>query len=353
VTDTDTRKVIFGPGRVRVSGSRVRGITPTPPPPVQPPGVGGGQGHGIGRGSGGGRGHGRGGGNGLAALALALGAVSATGGKVVPSQRVGLAWYTGAGAPANTLGALNEFYYDQAGTRNVYQKALSGASPGFRSAQGNTGASASISIAAPLPAGVTIGDLLIVAVSANQPSTSVAISTPTGWTLRDSTTNRFFSHGVSAIFTRIADGTEGATLTLTTPAQASTWDAVIAAFFSADFDQLATGALTSSTAIPGPSVTPSAAGDLILQILFGVTGAGGSIPTVTPPSGFTELIDSRPASSGASVEISNKLLVGGSGSPTGTFTTTLGTSEPWWATTLAIKPGTQAPNWTRVGSLSA
>jgi hypothetical protein len=81
VTDTDTRKVIFGPGRVRVGGSRVRGITPAPPPPVHAPSGG----HGIGQGSGGGRGHGKGGGNGLAALALALGAVSATGGKVVPS----------------------------------------------------------------------------------------------------------------------------------------------------------------------------------------------------------------------------------------------------------------------------
>jgi len=349
VTVADSgRKVIFRPGGVRVSSAGVRGIVPSPPPARSPGG-----GHGIGQGSGGGRGHGKGGGNSLAALALALGAVSATGGKVVPSSRVGLAWYTGTGAPANTLGALNEFYYDQAGTRDVYQKALSGTSPAFRSAQGNTGAAASISIAAPLPSNVTVGDFLIVAAIASQPSTQVPISTPVGWTLRDSTSTRFFSHGTTAIFTRTADGSEGETLTLTTPAQASTWDTVIAAFVTADFDQIATGALTSSTAIPGPSVTPSASGDLILQILFGVTGAGGSVPTVTPPSGFTELIDSRPASSGVSIEISDKLLVGGSGSPTGTFTTTLGTSEPWWATTLAIKPGTRTPNWARVGSLAA
>jgi hypothetical protein len=85
VTVSDSgRKVIFRPGGVRVSSAGVRGIVPSPPP-VRSPGGGQGGGHGIGQGSGGGRGHGKGGGNSLAALALALGAVSATGGKVVPS----------------------------------------------------------------------------------------------------------------------------------------------------------------------------------------------------------------------------------------------------------------------------
>jgi len=84
VTVADSgRKVIFRPGGVRVSSAGVRGIVPRPPP-VRSPGGG----HGIGQGSGGGRGHGKGGGNSLAALALALGAVSATGGKVVPSPPI-------------------------------------------------------------------------------------------------------------------------------------------------------------------------------------------------------------------------------------------------------------------------
>jgi trimeric autotransporter adhesin len=353
VTVADSgRKVIFRPGGVRVSSAGIRGIVPSPPP-VRSPGGGQGGGRGIGQGPGGGRGHGRGGGNSLAALALALGAVSATGGKVVPSSRVGLAWYTGTGAPANTLGALNEFYYDQAGTRDVYQKALSGASPGFRSAQ-STGALSSVSCAAALPTGVTVGDLLVACVSSQQSSAIVAISTPAGWTLQAATTGRFSGSGSTAVFTKIADGTEGATVTFSTTGQTTTaFVAVVAAFFSSSFDQIATGALTSSTSIPGPSVTPSAAGDLILQILMGLTGGGGSIPTVTPPAGFSNLIDGRPASTGGCIEISSKLLVGGSGSPTGTFTTTLGTSESWFATTLAIKPGTQTPNWARVGSLAA
>jgi len=74
VTVSDSgRKVIFRPGGVRVSSAGVRGIVPSPPPARSP---------------GGGRGHGKGGGNSLAALALALGAVSATGGKVVPSPPI-------------------------------------------------------------------------------------------------------------------------------------------------------------------------------------------------------------------------------------------------------------------------
>jgi len=83
-TPSDRRKVIFGPGRVRVSGARLRGIVATPPPVHTP----GGQGHGTpggGRGQGKGGGKGKGGGNSLSALALALAATSATGGKVVPS----------------------------------------------------------------------------------------------------------------------------------------------------------------------------------------------------------------------------------------------------------------------------
>jgi len=88
VTVSDSgRKVIFRPGGVRVSSAGVRGIVPSPPP-VRSPGGGQGGGHGIGQGPGDGRGHGRGGGNSLAALALALGAVSATGGKVVPSPPI-------------------------------------------------------------------------------------------------------------------------------------------------------------------------------------------------------------------------------------------------------------------------
>lgn len=83
-TPSDRRKVIFGPGRVRVSGARLRGIVATPPPDRTP----GGQGHGTpggGRGQGKGGGKGKGGGNSLSELALALAATSASQGKVVPS----------------------------------------------------------------------------------------------------------------------------------------------------------------------------------------------------------------------------------------------------------------------------
>jgi len=350
VTVSDSgRKVIFRPGGVRVSSAGVRGIVPSPPP-VRTPGGGQGGGHGIGQGSGGGSGHGRGGGNSLAALALALGAVSATGGKVVPSSRVGLAWYTGTGAPANTVGALNEFYYDQAGTRDVYQKVLSGTSPAFRSAT-NTQVANNAACAANFPSGVAAFDLLIAFGVAYQTSTNVPVSTPSGWALRAATTGLIFGSGVSAIFTRIADGTEGASLALTTPAQASYWNMTIAAFSTANFDQLAAGVLTTSTTITGPSVTPSASGDLLLQIMMGFCNAGTS-PTVTPPAGFTDRIASYDAGR-TGVELSSKLLAGGSGTPTGTFANTLSGSQPWLATTVALKVGTQAPSWTRAGSLAA
>jgi hypothetical protein len=339
------RKVIFAPGHVRVSGAGVRGIVPTPPPTRSP----GSQGHGAG---GQGKGHpGKGKGNGRAALVLALAAVSATSGKVVPSSRVGLAWYTGTGAPANTLGALNEFYYDQAGTRDVYQKVLSGTSPAFRSAL-NTQVTNSATCSALLPSGVAPFDLLVAFGIAYQASTNVPIATPAGWTLRAATTALIFGTGVSAVFTRLADGSEGASLALTTTAQASYWNFTVAAFPTADFDQIATGALTTSTTITGPSVTPTASGDLLLQIMVGVSSNGTSLPTVTPPAGFTGRIASYQAN-GTGVEMSSDLLSGGSGTPTGTFANTLSGSEPWLAFTVALKPGTQAPSWARAGSLSA
>jgi hypothetical protein len=64
-------------------------------------------------------------------------------------------------------------------------------------------------LSVPLPSGISSGDLLIVFVSNGSSRTA---TTPTGWTLVAGTSN---SGGFYRVYQRIADGTEGSTLSVT------------------------------------------------------------------------------------------------------------------------------------------
>jgi hypothetical protein len=59
-----------------------------------------------------------------------------------------------------------------------------------------------------LPAGTSSGDMLVMVVRASSPAT---ISTPTDWSLVSSRTDTSFTY----IFSKVSDGTEGATVTVT------------------------------------------------------------------------------------------------------------------------------------------
>ena len=115
-----------------------------------------------------------------------------------------------------------------------------------------------------MPASIAVGDLLLVCL--DKGSTSATVNALTGWTelLDEASANGLY------IAWRIADGTEGASITLTT--SASTRDATIALRISGastDAPTIGTTATGTDLAPNPPSITPPAYGDYLFVSFFG------------------------------------------------------------------------------------
>jgi hypothetical protein len=351
----EARRVFFGPGRVRVTGSRPRGIVVAPPPPPST----GGQGHGAqggqGQSHGGGQGKGRGGGNSLAALAQALGAVSATGGKVVPSPDVGTTWYLAAGVPSNTLGAIGSWYTNSS-NRDVYSKTSVQAVPTWQSDVA-TDATTSNVCNATAPSGIQAGDLLILLVDAAVNSGSPVIATHTGWSVLTAQQDLGSGLNVGVAFWKIADGTETViALGSDTPCF---WHVTISRITNA----LASAPINvSNFAIPAggagvvtsqsPAVSPTVANSLIVALTAMQAAAG---MTLTAPGGMTLRYESPRGTQTGLYHGWADVTQAGTGT-TGTKTWSMSSASllKQFNTTFAIAPlPASAGSWARVGAFSA
>jgi hypothetical protein len=343
VTDTDTRRVIFGPGRVRVSGSAVRGITPTPPR----------GGHGIGQGAGGGRGHGRGGGNGLAALAAALAGISATSAVVVPSPDVGGLAIIGNGAPSGALGSTGWLYVN-ALNRDVYVKQAVAAAPSFLGVAW-TAVSDVTSQALTMPASIAAGDLLVVVLSATDfaVTTAPTVTTPAGWT-RFVNKQPVDSTGTGSAYAFWAVAVGGDTVTIVLDrgsylhASCSRYAAVNPA---APMNIVSAGTTTNS----GPTI-PTAAlvttSPNCTVVSYGMASANPTIPW-SAPSGITAEAGNNFVTRLSGHQFGD--LVGVAAGTYGPYAWTPSTfgSAPAFGVTFAIAPSATAGSWSRVGALSA
>jgi hypothetical protein len=179
-----------------------------------------------------------------------------------------------------------------------------------------------------LPTGITAGDLLVVTV---QIATGIpqTITWPSGWTQLYSQVNGVVVQGAAAY--RVADGTEGSTVTITLSSNSGVQSVAlrITGHDSATAPQAGT-ATTGTTSTPNPpSLTPTGGAKDYLWIACCVSDAANVTAAPTNYSNLTV------PGSGSDIGTAERLLNAASEDP-GTFT--LASSNEWVANTIAVHP---------------
>ncbi len=190
-----------------------------------------------------------------------------------------------------------------------------------------------------LPSGIVSGDLLVVEFSYALPNTTTF---PAGWT------NFITRNNGNGIRTdaawRDADGTEGASITVTTNDNATRSDHAVYRISGAEdpdtqAPEVSTGA-TGTDASPDPdSLTPTGgAKDYLWIALMGSDDASDDI--TAGPTSYTNLLVGENGSSLAIHVASAERQLNASSEDPGTFT--LENSEEWLAATYAVHPAPPA-----------
>lgn len=181
-----------------------------------------------------------------------------------------------------------------------------------------------------LPSGIVAGNLLIM-VFCEEAVPDPAVTWPAGWTqISDSftTTNKF------QIRYRIADGSEGASITVTSPSWQSAYVCYrITAWHGTTPPEVGTAVTNSSGTANPPSLTPSwGAADTLWIAAASVVGSGIGGFTGYPASyGLSNL---AVTSDNVRIGVAGRQLNAASDDP-GTFTQGVIT---WWAQTVAVRP---------------
>jgi hypothetical protein len=348
----EARRVFFGPGRVRVTGLGPRGIVVAPPPAPSP----GGQGHGAhggqGQAHGGGHGKGRSGGNSLAA---ALGAVSATGGKVLPSSDVGTTWFSGAGAPVAQLGVLNDWYVDLS-NRDVYLKASAITVPSFMGAAAWSATASGSTISMTMPSGAIAGEMLVMVLStidAAQVSAPI-VTTPAGWQrFINGETYDFHATGSVYAFWKIAVGADPS---VTVAIDRSSFSHGSVSRY-ANANTATPINATGQGADTRPTVTTGAVATTVTNCLivsYGIVVAAPVVPWAGVPAGIT----SRGFDNTAAGRVNGQQFGDIQASAATTYgpyawTPSTAGSQPTYGVTIALAPAAAAAVWTREGALAA
>lgn len=197
-----------------------------------------------------------------------------------------------------------------------------------------------------LPTGITSGDLLIVML--DKGSTSATVNALTGWTelLDEASANGLY------IAYRLADGSEGSSITLTT--SASTRSAQIVYRITGAIDpgtqapQIGTTATGTSVSPDPPSVTPTGgAKDYLWIAFFGMAGEEADDDTWanTPPTNYTpsppdqKSCGTAGTNLGGLIAVASRQLNASTENP-GTFNVDV--SAAWRAQTIAVHPNPDA-----------
>lgn len=187
------------------------------------------------------------------------------------------------------------------------------------------------SITLPIDVSTAPGDLLTITVHSAGP----AINTPSGWT--PVATGQTYL----GMFWRVADGSEGSTVSVTRAAGTSTWVATIQRYTGANVSspiiQLAALENTAATtSIPLPSITAEA-NSLLVQTPF--ASASAAVP-FSPPAGTTKHTEDSAPSGGRAAAVGSKFVGAGA---TGVQTWTSSTSAQVSGLIFAVR-GVEAPS---------
>lgn len=185
-----------------------------------------------------------------------------------------------------------------------------------------------------LPAGISAGDLLLVIIGVSAVSAGLTITPPAGWTQEFYQQNGN-NEGAFGAYSKVADGTEGATVTFTLnqSRQSSHYSARITGHNSGAVEASVNAA--NGDDVDPPNLSPSwGAKD---TLWFALMQQNGWVSTVTYPTNYTNGFDIGPnsGSNRVTLALARRQLNAASENP-GSF----GVSEAWssMAATLAIEP---------------
>lgn len=206
----------------------------------------------------------------------------------------------------------------------------------------STTATGVTSIAVTMPAGIVVGELIWVVIGIALAATATDATGGGYWTQQAQGLDAFGGSDL-AIFTRIADGTEGATRTFNL---ASSQQPGAIAFRTGGQDPIApinvvstqgTGTSGSNVAMTCPSVTTTVAGAMILR--FGVTRQTGGLG-MTTPAGNTIVgsADTGLSFNDSSTQVAYSTQTSAGATGTAAFVANGGFSKEWTAYTIAIAP---------------
>lgn len=255
----------------------------------------------------------------------------------------GESYYFGTGAPSSGTGAVGDVYQDTA-TGKIYEKQSVVGSPTFRSAVDTTTTNTT-SHSISMPAGVVAGDTLVMIVT-TYGATPVGLNTPSGWTkLLTDKASTVLGNRTYQIFARTADGTEGASVAMTSTSAVYTLVSVLAYSGANGIDLAAAGTEQNNTGAPTfPSLTSTVANDLALDIYSEIGGPSADV--MTAASGWTMRRDSTFQSSGGLIHhVMEKALpsAGASGAATASISNS---SSIGYTYAVAIKSsGASTPTW--------
>jgi hypothetical protein len=166
-----------------------------------------------------------------------------------------------------------------------------------------------------LPAGLVSGDLLIVAF--NFASISGSVTTPAGWTLVSESTSSF----LRKIFSRVSDGLEGGTLSVSSSAAARS---AHNSYRISNYTGTGPEAAINEGGADPPSLNPSW-GSLPTLFIPVVMSAASDWNITAPPANYSNLLQAKNSSSSATsrcgVGSARRTLTADSDDP-GTFTLT-------------------------------
>jgi hypothetical protein len=255
-------------------------------------------------------------------------------------------WLNGSGDPASGLGSTGDIYLDYSANKRFWRKNLVVGAAWQSIGTANHGSGTSVSVS--LPASVAAGDLLVMVIQTSA-GAAPTVNAVTGWThlITKQTSVTGFAFDV---FYRVADGTEGSTVTVTTTAAAN-FQVIVARVTGADtvtpINASASGSVAAGSTAATPSITTTAANCLIVSIASPVSTA-----TSTAPTGMTKRWQDNNGAVGN--EISWADVVQAAAGATGTQTWTIGatTSFATAVVTIAVAPGAGTPTWQIIGTLT-
>lgn len=199
------------------------------------------------------------------------------------------------------------------------------------------------SVAASMPAGIAVGDLLLAHIVGIGNNPNTVISPPAGWTQIDHKSLHTVTDWAAALFYRIADGTEGASATFSFNQSVRPHWAVTCVGGteqSPPYEGLATQGGGSGSPV-APATTTTEANELVLHFYAsGITGAGSAVDWLTPGAGWTQYYDvpkdNFSAQGEANIGMSYQIIASAGAVASETATITAG---PNWRTfTIGIKP---------------